>query len=171
MLELIFQLFHFTENALPGGNRDVPYQEIEALMKCESLEAFSAHGLLLLKQMVQGEPTAINNCITDKVMAYIEENLDKELSLDILSGHLNYSTAYLSRLIKKYSGKNFMELLLDCRMGRAKELLKNTDLKVSQIAGKVGYNDNSYFIQTFKKKAGVTPNEYRALYALERNWE
>ena len=171
VLDLIFQTFHFAENAVPGGKTDIPYHDIEALMKCESLESFSFHSLTLLKSIIQREPATLSCCMTDKVMAYIEENLDKELSLDLLSKHLNYSTAYLSRLIKKSSEKTFMELLLDCRMERAKELLKSSDLKIHQIAGKVGYHDHSYFIQTFKKIAGVTPNEFRSLYVLGKNWE
>lgn len=168
ILNLIFQTLHFSEHAIPGMYGDIPYAEIEVLMSSESLESFSFHALALLKSMVRKETPERGSSITDKVKSYIEDNLEKELSLDLLSSHLNYSTAYLSRLIKKYSGKTFMELLLECRMNQAKELLKNTDLKISRIANKVGYNDHSYFIQTFKKKAGVTPNEYRTLYRLEK---
>lgn len=166
VVDLIFRIFHFAEQTLPDIDADIPYGEIVMLINSESLEGFSIHATDLLKSLVPHTPTDRNRAITDKVKTYIEENLEKDLSLELLSGQMNYSTAYLSRMIKKYSGKTFMELLLDCRINRARELLKNTGWKVSEIARKVGYYDHSYFIRTFKKKTGLTPNEYRALYRL-----
>lgn len=115
-----------------------------------------------------GESDTERQYITDKILAYIEQNYEKDVSLDTLSRQLNYSITYLSRLIKKNCGKNFTELLLECRINRAKELLKTSGQKINQIAKNVGYGDFSYFIQIFKKKTGVTPSEYRAMYHMER---
>ena len=52
-------------------------------------------------------------------------------------------------------------MLIDIRMEVARKMIMEDKLKMYEIAEKVGYNDFSYFIQAFKKKYGVTPNDYR----------
>ena len=86
--------------------------------------------------------------------------------LDMLAQSMNYSAAYLSRLIKKNTGQSFSELLLDLRLKKSMELLRLTDMRINDIAAKAGYNDVSYFISIFKKCTGVTPKEWRSLAKL-----
>ena len=112
------------------------------------------------------EPVSFGNGVAEKVTDYIEQNLNQNISLELLSQNLNYSTAYLSRLIKKTTGQSFSELLSELRLNKACQMLKSTDDKVSDIAEKTGYHDVSYFISVFKKKTGVTPKEWRSLAKL-----
>ena len=69
--------------------------------------------------------------------------------------------SYLSRLFKAETGQAFSKYLVNLRMKKAAQVLENSDLKVSDVAMCVGYNDVSYFIQTFKKYYNVTPEQYK----------
>lgn len=166
LMTILFHAIHFMSSSSPGT--DVAWTDLNRLSQMESMEAFVSCCRDILIRLPRREHDTPHQYITDKIMTYIEQNYEKDVSLDTLSRQLNYSTTYLSRLIKKNCGKNFTDLLLDCRISRAKELLKNSDYKIHRIAQEVGYGDFSYFIQIFKKKAGVTPSEYRAMYNMEK---
>ncbi len=98
-----------------------------------------------------------------EVQEYIEKNFaQKKLSLDDVSRDLFISPSYLTRLLKHHSGKTFVDSLTEFRIGKAKLLLKNSDLKSCAIAEIVGYSDPHYFSTIFKKVTGKTPSEYRS---------
>ena len=69
--------------------------------------------------------------------------------------------SYVSRLIKEYTGKNFTQLLTDKRIHEAKHLLKDTSLKVGEIAERVGYVNVRYFNRVFKATMNMSANDYR----------
>jgi two-component system response regulator YesN len=71
------------------------------------------------------------------------------------------SNSRFSTVFAQQSGKTFTEYLTGLRMNRAKELLRETDKRSSEIAFEVGYNDAHYFSYMFKKQTGMTPSEYR----------
>ena len=96
-------------------------------------------------------------------MEYIEENYGEDLSLDTLADHFKLSKTYINRLLKNYSGKSFLEILLKCRMEKAEDLIAQGEHKIYEIAEMVGYHDQSYFIRVFKRYYGVTPNVYKRI--------
>ena len=71
------------------------------------------------------------------------------------------SPGYLSLLFTEQVGANFIDYLTERRIKKAKEMLKDTEMKIYEIAGAVGYNDSYYFSNCFKKVVGVTPSDYR----------
>ena len=92
---------------------------------------------------------------------YIEENyFHTELTLQTICYELSISMSYFSAIFKRYTGETFIEALTKKRMERSMELLKNTSMKVYEIAEKVGFSDPHYFAITFKKYTGMTPKEY-----------
>ena len=96
---------------------------------------------------------------------YIHNNyMDPDLSLNSLCSYLNISTSYFSTIFKEVTGETFMEVLIDTRMKKAKELLENTTMKNYEIAEKVGFSDPHYFGISFKKMTGKTPTEYAREY-------
>lgn len=101
--------------------------------------------------------------IIGKILEYIARQYSRDLSLDILSEEFKLSGAYISRLIRKHTGKSFMDILTDIRMEKARELILKGDAKIYEVAGCVGYHDLSYFSQVFKKKYGLSPKEYKIL--------
>ena len=74
---------------------------------------------------------------------------------------LGVNSSYLSRLFKKETDENFVDYLVDVRIGKAEYLLETTKLKNSEISALVGFEDERYFGKVFKKKCGVTPKQYR----------
>ncbi|HUX14117.1 MAG TPA: response regulator [Spirochaetia bacterium] len=93
---------------------------------------------------------------------YIEHNhANKLLSIEKACTDLFISQSYLSRLLRRHTGRTFVDLLTECRVSRAGELLRGTDLKTYAVAEAVGYSDPHYFSTIFKKATGVTPTEFR----------
>ena len=97
-----------------------------------------------------------------RILRYIEENY-KTLTLSGLAAHFHYSTAYMSKLIKKHTGKNLMQLLTDMRMKRAEELLLRTSLRLDEIAELSGYESTDHFSRQFRKLYGMPPGQFRKL--------
>jgi two-component system response regulator YesN len=96
-----------------------------------------------------------------RALEYIELNYYKDITLDDLSNHVGLSKSYLSSTFKKVVGDNFIDYLIQHRLNKAKQLLEQTDLKISEIAGKIGFNDPKYFAKLFKRLYGITPTEFR----------
>ncbi len=101
------------------------------------------------------------NSLVQRAREYINENYQRDLSLDELSKELDISPYYFSKLFKEETGSNFLEYLTGLRIGRAKELLKDQTLSMKEICAQVGYSDPNYFSRIFKKNVGYTPTEYR----------
>ena len=100
--------------------------------------------------------------IVDEALKYIEENYsDGELSLNMLASHVNVSPNHLSTIFSQQTGQTFIKYLTEYRMDKAKELLKCTSMRSSEISEAVGYKDPHYFSYMFKKTVGTTPTNYR----------
>ncbi|WP_158702771.1 response regulator [Paenibacillus faecalis] len=95
------------------------------------------------------------------IKKYIDEHYAEELSLDSLAAKVYLSPHYLSSIFKKHMGCGLNKYIKNVRMQKAKELLTNTHLKVSDISGSVGYRDVSYFCQNFRDFYGRTPEKFR----------
>ena len=99
--------------------------------------------------------------LVEKAKSYINENFQKDLSLDEISREYDISPYYFSKIFKDETGENFIEYLTGVRMEKAKQLLLNKELSMKEICSMVGYADPNYFSRSFKKNVGVTPTEYR----------
>lgn len=99
-----------------------------------------------------------------KAKEYIQNHYSDPLTLEEVSEMVGLSTAYFSALFKKTEGEGFAKYLINVRMEQAKLLLRESNLPVTEICRKVGYNDPKHFTHTFEKAAGVKPSTYRKLY-------
>ena len=95
------------------------------------------------------------------IIRYLQEHLDKEISLNILADEFHLSSQYISQLFKSEIGVNFLAYLTSIRMERAKKLLLATSLSIGEISEKCGYADYRVFTKAFKKEEGSTPSQYR----------
>lgn len=94
------------------------------------------------------------------VLGYVEEHYrDGELSE--LAGLLHYDLYWLSKEIKRITGKNYTELVQEKRLNQAVYLLEHTTMSVMDIGMSVGYDNISYFHRIFRKRYGMTPRRYR----------
>lgn len=95
------------------------------------------------------------------VMKTMKDRMSDNITLKDIALHFSFSPSYLGFLIKEKSGHTFNELLVQLRMEKACELLKQPGLKIYEIADQVGYRYLPYFSRQFKEKFGMTPLEYR----------
>ena len=119
-----------------------------------------------IKRICQCENTdEILNCrnmkLVQSILSYIEKNYAGDLSMDDLTEKFHVSRTYISRLLKKYAGKSFLEYLTDIRFQQVEKLIADNKYKQYEIAEMVGYKDFGYYIKVFKKRYGITPNEFR----------
>lgn len=126
-----------------------------------SIEEYRTGARTLLMRL-EGE-TRTDSFAIDRAVQYIKQNYNKNLSLNQVSSLVFLSPEYFCRLFKSKTGVSFGTYLTAYRLERARQLLLSTDLKVSEIAEKVGYENTSYFIRQFKKHCGVTPEQERKL--------
>lgn len=100
--------------------------------------------------------------LIEKVKLYIRENFhNDQLSLHETSKLIGVSSSHLSKVFSQETGQTMTEYLTATRIGKAKELLKTTRCKTFEIAFQVGYSDQHYFSNLFKKITAMTPMEYR----------
>lgn len=104
--------------------------------------------------------------VKEEILRYIKKNF-KNLTLDSIAEHFYFHPVYMSSFIKKSFGKNLQDIQIEMRLEHAKKLLENTDNSIEQIIIETGYNNKSHFYKLFKKKNGVTPNQYRKKFASE----
>ncbi|MEK0315610.1 helix-turn-helix transcriptional regulator [Cohnella sp. 56] len=111
--------------------------------------------------MVRRKKDEAQDPVIGLALDYIARHYAEDLSLDIVADKLNMTGTYLSTYFKKKQGVNFVEYLHGYRIGKARELLAETDLLVQEIAARTGYLNANSFIRTFKRMTGVSPGEYR----------
>lgn len=120
-------------------------------------------GLLFMQLLNHTDRLTVNDREQETVLSvlrYVEEHY-RDGSLTGIAGLLHYDTAWLSREIKRRTGKNYTDLVQDKRLSQALWLLKNTDKKVDEIAVAVGYENISYFHRLFAKRYGMSPKKLR----------
>lgn len=99
--------------------------------------------------------------VIEQIKDYIDTHYSESIRLADFAEQYFFSGEYLSKLFKLRFGTNIYEYLLEVRMERAKELLSTTDVKVGDVATRVGYPDTNYFSKAFRNYTGVTPKEWR----------
>ncbi|TVY02978.1 response regulator [Cohnella terricola] len=99
--------------------------------------------------------------IVRSVLSQIQTQYAENMTLTDLAERYRISSAYLSRLLKKETGHNFVDLLTKARIQAAKKWLADPAISVQQVASLVGYGDYSYFYQVFKKYEGISPSEVK----------
>ncbi len=137
----------------------VSNKQHESVIKLLSI--FAQHLSLLSNQVVVQHENAEPPVIT-RAKEFIHEHQTEELSLGQVAKAVNTSTFYFCKMFKKITGINFTDYLSRVRIEKAKNLLLNPNLRVSEIAFEVGFQSLTHFNRVFKKILGQSPTEYRA---------
>ncbi|HIZ64938.1 MAG TPA: AraC family transcriptional regulator, partial [Candidatus Blautia pullicola] len=98
---------------------------------------------------------------TLEILLDMAENFSQGISLNSLAEKYHFSSAYLSRMIKKETGYSFSGILNAIRLAAAVEFLLKNHGKINLICDLVGFSDQKYFSQVFKKTFGCSPGEFR----------
>ncbi|OPH58449.1 hypothetical protein BC351_24185 [Paenibacillus ferrarius] len=129
------------------------------------LKGISEFFLLLLS--LQGDPTAIrpvkseDEQIVGDVLSYLITHHQEELYIDDLLARFPVSRSRLFNLFKETTGITIKQFLTEYRLNKAKRLLAETDLAITEITAATGFGDISHFFNVFKKGTTLTPNQYR----------
>lgn len=114
----------------------------------------------VIEEISQGRKH-MNLQVFEEAIEYINENFDKDITLEDVSGHVHISPYHFSHEFKKFTGMNFIEYLTKTRIKEAKKLLLTTDLSIGEISNQVGYDDPSYFGRVFKSMEGMPPSKFK----------
>ncbi len=142
----------------------------EENMMFYSKAALSVHNMLeyvdylLMKASGYNNESGKSSDFADKIKEYIDNHFQSNLTRDELSRLVFLNPDYLSRIFKKKTGMSISGYIIFKRIDEAKKLLTSTNIPVSVVSARVGYDNFAYFTKIFKDKTGMTPNEYRKLY-------
>ncbi|HEY9445765.1 MAG TPA: helix-turn-helix transcriptional regulator [Burkholderiales bacterium] len=102
-----------------------------------------------------------------RVTRYISEHLTDDIALADVAAAAELSRSYVTQLLKRETGKTFVDFITALRLQKAQELLATTDMRVGEIALAVGYDDDAYFARRFRQFLRVSPGEYRRTAATD----
>lgn len=154
--ERITHLYHNISIPFPG-NAEIISRINEKYYLYEIILLFSEQFEIIMQ-------TAFNSSagnVMDDIIYYIEHNYMDNIKLETIAPLFGYNSSYLGKLFAKKVGIGFNAFVDHIRIEHSKELLKNTDLKVYEIAEKVGYRNVDYFHTKFKKYVEQSPAEFR----------
>lgn len=165
-LALMFSVYHACiENNIDTdqifGSDLSALDDIAAIDKISSLRT---QLLGLLESSAQRFARTRNvNSYMEMILRFIDEKYADEISLESIASEVFITPGYVSILFKQVLGINFVDYLQKVRSKKACELLADVRLKIYDISCKVGYKDEKYFSQVFRKNIGMTPTEYRKM--------
>ena len=103
--------------------------------------------------------------LLEKIHQVIEENLDNsDFNIDTIASNIGLSRSAFFKKLKSLTGLAPVDLVKEIRLNKSIELIKNTDLSISEIAFAVGFKDSGYYSKCFRKKYNQTPREYMNEY-------
>ncbi len=163
------QLVYFILRKITEWNKFVNYSlnniniqhQINSISSYKELEKWLINFVEDITKKVHDEKINKRQNDIQKACKFIEDNYQKDLTLKDIAASIYLTQYYFANLFKEETEKTAMTYLTEIRIEKAKKLLIETNNKISDIAKKVGYNNASYFGQSFKKETGFSPNSFR----------
>lgn len=159
MLEAVFQLGVVQISG--STERKYVWKEIERM---SSLNALESYVVSFIKEVVanpHGSSTPGSGKMRE-IKRYVHSHFhEKGFTIRTVAEHVQLSETYLCAFFKKQSQQTLKEYITETRMNRAKELLKDPNVKLFEVSSRIGISDSNYFTTFFKRNAGCTPSEYR----------
>ncbi|CAH2214614.1 response regulator transcription factor [Tepidibacter aestuarii] len=145
-----YRYFEYAQLSLRLGAKDILLKPIESEQFVESVEKIL-------------EYKTSDNQILNQVLEHIHNNYQENIELKKCADKYHTSSSYIARVFKKHCGVTFVTYINNLKIKKARELLKEGELSIKEVAHKVGYNNLNYFYKIFKKNTGVTPNMFKQL--------
>lgn len=141
-------------------------KKIERLNECETLQTLMENFFEMFNKAIETKQIIYqyypqSNYLVKKIIEHINEYYNQEISLAILSEKFEVSPAYISRLFKKETGQGLFDYINEVRVERSKILLLETQLKVYEVAEKVGFKSPVHYSIVFNKYTGMSPKQYQ----------
>ena len=128
--------------------------------KCENISRIIENQIKLLINEYSDIKTEYNPLISN-ILNFIAESYTTDIRVDEISKIFGYNEKYIGKLFLKHIGKTIKEYVNEKRLSLSTKLLRNTDLSITEIALKSGFNNVTYFNRLFKQKYNMSPNKYR----------
>jgi YesN/AraC family two-component response regulator len=116
---------------------------------------------LLIKKYREAEEFSNNKKYLQSAVDYIKENYIRDLGLNEVAEKVQLSPTYFSKIFKEGLNITFIDYINFLRIEKSKELIKSSEITMTEVALKVGYNNDQSFTRYFKKYEGITPGQYR----------
>ena len=144
------------------GNKVYQLEDV-GLSYRASIEAIEWHGFKNKNKLVHSDENRTTSIIRD-IEKYISTNYSENLTINSIAEKIYLTPQYLCKIYKKETGNTINNYITDLRMEKAVNLLHIRNLKLYEIADKLGYRDANYFARVFKKYYNVNPSEYREMH-------
>lgn len=142
---------------------------IENIDRIDQLKELEEIALTTLDQAIDLIPDGSDyrERLVQEAITYIRSHFSQSINRNELAARLECSPAHFSRVFAQTTGYTFKDFLLQCRLEKAKELLLQTRLHVSEVATAVGYEDPFQFSRIFRKRTGTSPRQFREARATD----
>lgn len=141
---------------------DIYIQEGEKLQSTAALDRLQYDMILdFTRRVAQAQIPHDTTSDIFKSIQYIKQHTNQAISISDVAAYVGKSRSYLSRRFTKELGFHMNEFIMRCKLEEAKSLLTYTDKSISEISNYLCFSSQAYFQNVFKKKYGITPNEYR----------
>lgn len=158
---VLFNQAVYTEIPVALEDSEVMFRKLMALETMQEGKVYLREYVMMVLQKVQTMKSDKTVVIMDKLITYINNHYNENITLEMLSEMSGFSLHYLSKVFKKHLDMNFSEYLSFIRIKVAKRRLQNPENSVKEISMEVGYTDPNYFARVFRKFEHMTPTEYR----------
>lgn len=150
-------------NNYSGAEEKSIWELISNFETLEDLKAYLIGNIILFFEGIKNLESYSRSILN--VMDYIRKNyFAPDLSVKTLAEHIYLTPTYLSSLFKKETGMTISEYIIKVRIDKSKELLFDPQIKLFEVARKVGYTDANYYSKVFSKQTGMTPSTFREKY-------
>ena len=128
----------------------------------EALAAWLGNALEHLFAVMERQNDSRPRLFVSRALELMRKNLHRNISRDEIARQLGVSPCHFSLILKQHTGWSFTELMQQCRVDHAANLLRTTEESIAKIADACGFCDQSYFTRVFQDIRGVTPKQFRA---------
>ena len=136
---------------------------VNYIFSLKELKDYYYQFFMNITELLKAESIYSGDDVVEKIQTYMQHNYPKNLTQDFIASLFYLNRSYLSTLFKQKTGMKFIDYLNEVRIEKSKELLKDSNRKMYQISKAVGYDNPKYFFRIFKKKTGMTPEQYREI--------
>jgi two-component system response regulator YesN len=136
------------------------YKELESIYSADDLAAWVSGVALPVCRFMENRGSQKHKKTIDFIIRFLHEHYAEDITLDMIAEKVYLTRNYLSQIFKQATGENYNNYLTRIRMEKAKELMMTGNYKLYEISEMVGYKNNAYFSQLFKKYTGHNPSEF-----------
>ncbi|MDQ8739022.1 response regulator [Paenibacillus sp. LHD-38] len=160
LYEVMLSEIHHSINGQLIFDDQEKLKDFDEFHSLSSLKDYMKGYLFHVKRMIT-ESSANDRTVIDIAKSFIKENYHRNINLTDVVNLLSMNYSYFSRLFKDETGMNFTAYIMKLRMEEAKRLLKDPTNRISEISGRVGYDNYYHFSRAFRNYTGMSPKNYR----------